>query len=621
MVVKKGIKPKTGQGSKPKILLENANMTLSMDHFGVIYDESGRRHYVKRFTWKNHNDIQVQVVSYGARITSMCLPDRKGVVQDIVLAYDDIAGCLYYEEIPFGATIGRCTDRIENATFAIDGKQYYLNKNDNSHHKDGGCKGFDKALWKSYADGSKVILTHVSQDKDQGYPGDLFVRITYELTPKNEFHVRMEAQTSAPTIVNLSQLLYVNLAGHHTGPCELYKHIVAINANCFTATKGDNLPNGKIMNVNYSKNDFMTPTLLKDVIGIEDEDGYDQNFCINKGVDQGLCYASRILHPPSGRILEIYTDQYGVNFSTANDWGHAVIDLLKPFEDSAVNVVDSDLDQFDLVNKLHEKMRQKFEMGDDYSELKRLIRNLYKQSINYHDLSLDKKREFQIVLDSQHEDGLEEEAKSEVRAEEEEEEYKTFLQRCQNVKLTKSQREYLQLMQSLSSHSVTRYDEVKEVITKILDLAELMHSTSSVLKTVTGDGEGEGEGEGEGKDENEGEEEGSVKSESRKFKRKAPVKKGGMAAMNEIPKHYKDGRIHGKGNCIYKRHCALALQTQNYPNAIYHKNFPNCVLRPGETYQHTTVYKFWIQDGDASNWIRTYKKRIKKEGNKDDCPL
>lgn len=595
---------------KSKVLVNNNNITLSRDYFGTIYDKNGAPHYIKRFTWKNHNNIQVQVITYGARITSICLPGRNGVVVDVALGYEDIAGCLYYEEFPFGATIGRFTNKIENATFAIDGKQYWVVQNDDDHHKDGGCKGFDKVVWKSYVDGTKVILTHVSPNKDQGYPGDLFVRVTYELTSKNEFKVNMEAITSKPTIVNLSNLLYLNLAGHYTGPNELYNHVVTINANCYTKTKGDGLPDGKIMNVIYTKNDFMTPTLLMDVVGLEADDGYDQNFCINRGVDQDLCFIGRVLHTPSGRIVEIYSNQYGVNFSTANHLGSGFINILQTYGESTVKIANSDTDPFDLINRLHERMRNVFDFDtcDSYTQLRRLIRNFYKKTVTYNDLTKDRESDMQLQ-------DFKEEAEEEVQIEDEEmEEMEAESIKSENIfktiQLTKIQREYLELMETLSLRSVTNYDEIKQIIAKILKLAETIPGERSKLKLKQAK-ENREEEIHEEEDEEEVEEE-SKRSDYNLIKRKPKgsiSKKKFPNVKNDIPEYYKDGRIHGKGNVIYKRHSAFSLQTQNYPNAIYHKNFPNCVLRPGETYTHTTVYKFWVQDGI----VKTHKKRIKKE--------
>lgn len=596
--------------AKSKVLVNNRNIILSRDYFGTIYDEDGTAHYIKRFTWKNHNNIQVQVITYGARITSICLPGRNGVVVDVALGYEDIAGCLYYEEFPFGATIGRFTNKIENATFAIDGKQYWLVQNDDDHHKDGGCKGFDKVVWKSYVDDTKVILTHVSPNKDQGYPGDLFVRITYELTPKNEFKVNMEAITSKPTIVNLSNLLYLNLAGHYAGPSELNNHVVTINANCYTKMKGDGLPNGKIMNVIYTKNDFMTPTLLKDVIGITPDDGYDQNFCVNRGVDQDLCFIGRVLHVPSGRIMEIYSNQYGVNFSTANNLGSGFIDILQSFGESTLKVVNSDTDPFDLINRLHEKMKNVFDFDtcDIHYQLRRLIRNLYRMSTYYKGFTTEPEGDLALK------DFKNEEEKEINEEEEVEEESVNSDDIFKDIQLTKIQKEYLELMETLSIHSTTNYDEIKQIIGKVLRTAETIHSEQSKLKMLVREENKVIEEHEEEEQEVEVENE-SIKSVRNLIKRKSKggsTKTGFPNVKNEIPEYYKDGRIHGKGNVIYKRHCALSLQTQNYPNAIYHKNFPNCILRPGETYKHTTVYKFWVQGGVGQTHS---KKVIKKEVN------
>lgn len=161
----------------------SAKIELVEDTFGILIGNDGKHRKVQRFTWRNTNNIEVQAITYGARVISLKLPNRKGARDDVVLGFDNLAGYLFYEDLYLSGTIGRVTNKIENATFAIDGKQFWLSANSFDHHENGGFKGFDKALWTPYVSGNKVIMHHISHDGDQGYPGDLMVRVTFELLP------------------------------------------------------------------------------------------------------------------------------------------------------------------------------------------------------------------------------------------------------------------------------------------------------------------------------------------------------------------------------------------------------------------------------------------------------
>ncbi|KAJ8966204.1 hypothetical protein NQ314_003684 [Rhamnusium bicolor] len=369
------------QGSKLSRLGDSDNLQLIEDVFGLYYDESGKCHSIKRFTWKNRNKIEVQVINYGARIISMKLPDRKGEIEDIVLGFDDLAGYLHYKKNYFGATIGRVSNAVKNSTFVIDDKQYWLMPNQFPHHVNGGKAGLDQAVWTTYVDDKKVIMSHISPHSSEGYPGDLFVRVSFELSARNEFNIEMDAQCTQPTIVNLSNLTYFNLAGHYQGPDHLYKHILTLNCNCFTP-QIYNLPSGEILNVVHTEFDFQIPKMLGKTIGIIPKDGFNQNLCVNRGIHQDDCLVARVLHPPSGRMLEIYSNQWGVNFSTANEFGYGRILSMEQLLPEGSVKIDPTLQLFERVHQaLVENLT--IDKKNNYEEMRDLlvkIRNKCKKS-------------------------------------------------------------------------------------------------------------------------------------------------------------------------------------------------------------------------------------------------
>lgn len=512
----------------------SAKIELVEDTFGILIGNDGKQRKVQRFTWRNHNNIEVQAITYGARVISLKLPNRKGVRDDVVLGFDNMAGYLFYEDLYLGATVGRVTNKIENATFAIDDKQFWLSANSFDHHENGGSKGFDKALWTPYVDGKKVIMHHISHDGDQGYPGDLMVRVTFELLPKNEFHIEMDATTTKPTIVALSNVTFFNLAGHSSGPEELYKHEVSINSNCYTPYRENGLPTGEIMNVVYTDYDFQTPKVLGKTI----EDGIDQLLCVNRAVDQDNCFVARAYHPPSGRILEIYSDQFGINFSTANHFTCGVSNIPLPNFSPRKEIKDI----FDLIDKLHGSIKRMLKPADypGYKNLRDIIRK-----------TKEAKKKSHFENDTQ-----------------------------EKVTLDPLQAEYLEKLRAMSQpEEASDCSELCAIICEILDNAtikdpiEIETSTPDVKqrqKTVE-----------------------TWRNRKNYFLKKA----GAVVQGNKIPSHYESAKIYGKKQSVYKRHGAMCFQTQNYIDAIHHKNFPSAVLHPGQTYRHNIVYKFWIMSG------------------------
>ncbi|XP_050682994.1 galactose mutarotase-like isoform X2 [Leptidea sinapis] len=275
---------------------------------------------VRRYTWKTKNRMLVQIISFGATMTSIQVPDRKGVPDDVIAGFDTFEEYLQPRNPYFGATIGRYANIIRDGTMVVrpSGKMYMLSTNHGRDHYNGGYVGFDKVNWRSYVTGNKVIMSHVSERFHEGYPGTMMAQICFEVTCDNTIKIEMKCTTSEPTIVNLSNALYFNLAGHHAGSVCTYDHIFTINADKYTAVDDDGLITGEKKIVGGTPYDFRVPRVLSTVLPKIPQGGYDINFCITQGTEQDLTFQSRALHPGTGRVLEVYSNQPGMQFYTGN---------------------------------------------------------------------------------------------------------------------------------------------------------------------------------------------------------------------------------------------------------------------------------------------------------------
>ena len=280
---------------------------------------------VEMVTLKNTNGMAVQAISYGGIITSLKAPDRAGVVGDVVLGFDQ-SHQYFAEPTPpfFGAIVGRYGNRIAKGQFVLDGKTYPLVKNNGPNHLHGGTKGFDKVLWAVTTSetpaGSSVTFSRTSPDGEEGYPGNLAARVTYTLTEKNALIVDYHATTDKPTIVNLTQHSYFNLAGEGSG--DILGHQLTLNADRYTPVDDTLIPTGTLAPVAGTPFDFRLPTAIGARIDGEHQQlkfgkGYDHNWVLNK-TGSGPQLAARLTEPKSGRILEISTTEPGVQFYTGN---------------------------------------------------------------------------------------------------------------------------------------------------------------------------------------------------------------------------------------------------------------------------------------------------------------
>ena len=291
--------------------------------FGRISD--GRS--AELFTLTNTHGIELRTTNYGGIIVSLKTPDRSGRLDDIVLGYDSLSG--YLRETPyFGAIVGRFGNRIARGRFPLDGTNYRLAINNGPNHLHGGVKGFDKVLWNAEPfrnEGSVgVVFNYTSDDMEEGYPGILRVRVSYALTDQNQLIVDYQATTSKPTPINLTQHSYWNLAGD--GSRDILAHELTINADSMTPVDSTLIPTGEISPVAGTPFDFRNPTAIgaridqRQYAQIRYGGGYDHNFVLNRGgaAADGLLHAARIVEPATGRTLDIFTTEPGMQFYSGN---------------------------------------------------------------------------------------------------------------------------------------------------------------------------------------------------------------------------------------------------------------------------------------------------------------
>lgn len=277
---------------------------------------------VNLYTLKNAHGVEIQAMNYGGIILSIRVPDRKGEFADIVLGHDKLEG--YVPNKPYlGAIVGRYANRIANGTFTVEGKTYTLPKNDGPNTLHGGTtRTFDKVVWDAEPLKGKngVTFSYLSKDGEEGFPGNLKMKVTYTLTDNNELVIDYEATTDKATPINVSQHSYFNLKGEGNG--DILDHEVMINADRFTPVDKNLIPTGELQPVKGTPMDFTTPTKIGARIDDNYEQlqlghGYDHNFVINRK-GPGMVLAARVSEPTTGRVLEVSTTQPGVQFYTGN---------------------------------------------------------------------------------------------------------------------------------------------------------------------------------------------------------------------------------------------------------------------------------------------------------------
>jgi aldose 1-epimerase len=269
-------------------------------------------------TLSNSNGMSVSIMDYGATIVRIVTPDREGKPGDIALGYDHFEPYLTKPQY-FGATIGRYANRIAHGQFTLDKTPCQLSLNDGANSLHGGTFGFDKRLWKTEAvdsDVPAVRFTRLSADGEEGYPGTLYVSVTFSLNDKNELRIDYSATTDKPTVINLTNHTYFNLGGADS----ILDDLVCIHADSYTPVDATLIPTGEIKPVEGTPFDFREPAEIGARIKQADGKpvGYDHNFVLNKGWFSSWAVAAEVTDPKSGRTLTVSTDQPGLQFYSGN---------------------------------------------------------------------------------------------------------------------------------------------------------------------------------------------------------------------------------------------------------------------------------------------------------------
>jgi aldose 1-epimerase len=292
---------------------ENDNMNVKQSDFGATPD--GQR--VEMFTLTNGHGMTAKVITYGAILTELDVPDRQGKTANVVLGFGNLRQ--YVTQNPFfGAVAGRYANRIAKGRFTLEGKEFKLATNNGPNHLHGGLKGFDKVVWKAQplhsSNGAAVRLTYESRDGEEGYPGNLNVSVTYTLTNDNSLRIDYDATTDKPTVVNLTNHSYFNLASEGSG--DILDEVLTIHADRYTMFDETQIPTGQIRPVKGTPLDFTKPTPIGQRIG-QTDGGYDHNFVLN-GPAGKLSPAAKLEDLKSGRVMEVETTQPGIQVYTAN---------------------------------------------------------------------------------------------------------------------------------------------------------------------------------------------------------------------------------------------------------------------------------------------------------------
>jgi aldose 1-epimerase len=293
-------------------------MPTTSASFGVAEDKP-----ITLYTLTNKNGLVAKITNYGAIVTELHVPDRDGNLEDIVLGFDTLQE--YIDHNPyFGCMAGRCANRIAGGMFTLDGVMHRLEQNNGEHHLHGGLKGYDKVVWNARPldtpEGPALQLTYVSPDGEEHYPGTVNVTVIYTLTNRNELKVETTAVTDEATPVNIVHHSYWNLAGHGSGT--ILDHELKLEADHYTPGDATLIPTGEIRSVANSPFDFRAATRIGDPIvqlppSGDDPGGFDLNYVVN-GEPGAMRRAATLRDPGSGRVMEIWADQPGVQFYTGN---------------------------------------------------------------------------------------------------------------------------------------------------------------------------------------------------------------------------------------------------------------------------------------------------------------
>ena len=278
---------------------------------------------VALYTLKSETGMTMQVTNFGGHVVSLWTPDKNGTMGDVVLGHNTLKEYVDFQGERFiGCVVGRYANRIAKGEFSIDSITYHVPLNNNGQSLHGGLKGLDQVVWDVDSVGTDMIqLSILSPDGAEGYPGNLKVTMTYALTPDNEFKITYRATTDKPTVVNLSHHGFFNLKGECAGT--INDHLLTINADYITPVDSVLIPTGELMPVAGTPFDFNQPTAIGDRVNDDNEqlrcgNGYDHNWVLRRSTDNDVELAATVYEPTSGRVMEVYTNQPGLQFYGGN---------------------------------------------------------------------------------------------------------------------------------------------------------------------------------------------------------------------------------------------------------------------------------------------------------------
>jgi aldose 1-epimerase len=288
-----------------------------------VFGEIGDERIAHLYTLTNDHGTEAKITNYGGIVVALRVPDRDGEMGDVVLGYDTLEEYVD-DDCYFGCVVGRYANRIANGRFVLNGREYALAKNDGENHLHGGEKGFNKVLWDAkeveQTDRVGLVLSYICKDGEEGYPGNLSVRLVYILTNEDELRIGYTATTDGDTVVNLSHHSYFNLAGNGTG--DILGHSLMIDAEMFTPIREGLIPTGELRKVAGTPLDFREPTEIGSRMESDHEQlglgrGYDHNYVLNIR-DGSLALAARVCEPLTGRVMKVYTTEPGIQFYSGN---------------------------------------------------------------------------------------------------------------------------------------------------------------------------------------------------------------------------------------------------------------------------------------------------------------
>ncbi len=286
------------------------------ENFQVMHD--GKK--VDLFTLKNSKGMTVQITNYGGKIVSILVPDRNGELGDVCLGYESAEG-YFNGSASIGATMGRFANRIANAQFTLNDSTYHLAKNNGEHTIHGGAKGFRFKVWDAkQIDDQNLELTYFSKDGEEGFPGNLTLKAFFTVTDENELQLKYHASTDKPTVLNVTNHAFFNLAGEGNG--DVLNQELMVNSDAFTPVDATAIPTGEIKNVEGTPFDFRKMTRIGERINVDEKQlkfvgGYDHNYVLKNKIGE-LVLAAKLYDPSTGRVMEVKTTEPGLQVYTAN---------------------------------------------------------------------------------------------------------------------------------------------------------------------------------------------------------------------------------------------------------------------------------------------------------------